>query len=94
MADLMADVLLTADRRRIWTALRRGHEVFIRPDGEAVDAETGERYGCQIAAQVIVFAGFARFLRAPREWVIAWRPRGFVGDARRMQAVAAIGEQK
>lgn len=65
-------LLTTEDRRRIWAALRRGREIYITPDSRAVDCETGEDYGNQIAAQAIVFAGFARWRR---DWVIEWKPR-------------------
>lgn len=65
-------LLCTEGRRRIWRALRLGREIYITLDQRAVDRETGEEYGNQIAAQEIVFAGYARF-RLGCEWVVEWR---------------------
>lgn len=63
------DLLCTEDRRRIWRALRNGDHVHITSSRRAVLRETGEDLGCQIAAQAILFAGFARWrLGAP--WVM------------------------
>lgn len=65
-------LLCTDDRRRIWRALRNGDHVHITPDGSAVERETGARLGCQIAAQEILFAGYARW-RPGCDWVMEWK---------------------
>ena len=57
MAENLDTLLCTDDRRRIWRALRLGREIYITPEERAVDRQTGEDYGCQIAAQEILFAG-------------------------------------
>lgn len=62
-------LLCTEDRRRIWRALRNGDHVLITPDQRAVLRETGEDLGCQIAAQEILFAGYARWRRGA-DWVL------------------------
>lgn len=75
MYNTMAELLETDDRRRIWRALRLGHEVHITPEQRAVDLETGEDLGCQIAAQIIWFEGYARE-RYGRPWVLEWNKNG------------------
>jgi hypothetical protein len=65
----LAAALCTDDRRRIWAALRNGDHVFITPEQRAVNRETGEDLGSQIAAQEILFAGLARWRRGA-DWVL------------------------
>ena len=63
------DILCTDDRRRIWRALELGREVAITPECRAIDRQSGEDYGCQIAAQELLFAGLARWRRGA-DWVL------------------------
>lgn len=65
----LARILCTEDRRRIWNALRNGDHVHITADGRAVNRESRQDLGCQIAAQEIMFAGFARW-RPGAAWVL------------------------
>lgn len=69
MNETLDKILITDDRRRIWDALHRGDEVYITPECRAVNRVTGEDLGCQIAAQVILFAGYAR-IRRGTDWVL------------------------
>jgi len=71
-ADKLALVLCTDDRRRIWQALRNGDHVHITPEGRAVNRESREDLGNQIAAQEIMFAGFAKWRRGA-DWVLEIR---------------------
>ena len=58
--------LLTADRRRIYAALRNGCEVVITPEQRAINRQTGDDLGCQIAALEVRESGVARWRRGVR----------------------------
>jgi hypothetical protein len=58
-SDAHAAVLITDDRRRIYTHLQAGRRAYVQESDRVVDLETAADLGTHIAALELIYAGLA-----------------------------------